>query len=514
MNCPKTQIDSNSTGLRYAEEVCLKRLPSVVPDGRDPIWRALEPNSYSDFGGEITTVARNPINPSRQRKRGAVVDLEASGGFTQDLTFFNTADLLQGFLFADAREKPTTRPMNGAAGVAITAVATATDSFAAASGLAAFAARRLVRASGFSAATNNGVHEVVSSTATSVTVVTDLVNETAPPAGAKLEVVGHRFPVGDLSVALNGGLVRLISVAANLNSLGLIPGEWVYVGGDIALSRFVNNRGFARVSAVSPGFVEFDKVDWVAVVEAGGSLSIEMYFGTAIRNEFDPQLIKRRSYQLERTLGNDADGVMSEYLVGAVPSELTINVPQAEKVTVDMSFMATDHETRTGSEGPKVGSRVGVIEGDAFNTSSDFSRIKLSTVDDATANVTPLFAFGTDLSISINNNVSSVKAVGVLGAFEMTTGTFEVGGSITAYFADVQAVRAVRNNSPVTLDVIMVRDNSGIVIDIPLLSLGNGRINVEQDQSVTLPLDIPAAEGKFGYTLLAQLFPYLPNAAA
>ena len=117
------------------------------------------------------------------------------------------------------------------------------------------------------------------------------------------------------------------------------------------------------------------------------------------------------------------------------------------------------------------------------------------------------------MNLSVNNNVTPDKAIGVLGAFDTSTGTFEVGGSMTAYFADVTAVQAVRNNSDITLDIIMVKRNAALLWDIPLLSLGDGRLAVEQDQSITLPLETMAAESSFGHTLLFQTFNYLPDAA-
>lgn len=504
------KIDSNVTGLRYAEEIDMKVLPG------SPIWYPLEPNGYNDFGGQIATIARNPINPSRQRKKGVITDLDASGGFGQDLTQTNLTRLLQGFFFADIREKATTAPTNGVE-LPITDVSDANGEYQALSGLDAFGAGDLILASGFDQAANNGLKTVTGATATELGVVESLVDET-PPASARLQRVGFEFGEGEASVvAASGSYPRLsrASGTTDFNDFGLVPGEWVYIGGDAIAHRFSEsgNNGFARVRQVSESFIEFDKTSATMVEEAGAGKSLQIFFGNVIKNERQANLIKRRTYQLERTLGQDDDGTMSEYLVGAVPNELSLQIRQADKVTVDLSFIATDNEQRNGQQGIKAGSRPDLIEAPAFNTSSDFSRIKMHLLSAGESNPEPLFAFLTELTLTINNNVSPNKAVAVLGAFDVSAGTFEVGGSVTAYFADIAAVQAVRNNADVSLDFALVKNNAGLVWDVPLIALGEGRLSVEQDQPITLPLSMDAAEGGSGHTLLLNEFPYLPNTA-
>jgi Phage tail tube protein len=503
------KIDSNVTGLRFAEESSLGVLPG------SPVWYALEPNSYSDFGGQIATIARNPINPSRQRKKGVTTDLDASGGFNQDLTFDNTTRLMQGFFFADIREKKTTAPLNSAA-IPVTGVTAADDTFAAASGLTGFLAKHLVFASGFTNTANNGLHVVQSaSTATALVVADGLVDEASPPAAAKLQVVGYEFASATLNVVMNGDLVRLTRASGTVDftTLGLIPGEWIFVGGDAVGNQFTNNQGFARVKAVAATYIELDKTGWEPVAETGTGKLIRIFFGDVLKNESTTNLIKRRTYQVERTLGEDDNGTMSEYLIGAVCNELTINVAQADKVTLDMSFIATDNQQRDGTTGVKAGDRPSLSAGSAFNTSSDFTRIKLALADPDDASPTALFAFATEMNISVNNNASPNKAIGVLGAFDVSVGTFEVGGSMTAYFANIAAVQAVRDNEDITLDLAMVKENKGILFDVPLLSLGDGRLAVEQDQAITLPLETMAAESSFGHTLYFGSFSYLPDLA-
>ena len=506
------KIDSNVTGLRYAEEDSIKTLPA------SPVWHPLEPNSYKDFGGQTSLMARNPINASRQRKKGVITDLDASGGFVQDLTQNNLTRLLQGFFFAAMREKATNLPLNGTA-VAMTGVVASSKTYSLASGTVGsqFAAGDLILMSGFSQSANNGLKNVASSTATTIVVTQTAVDET-PAASAKVQKVGIQLGSAEFNIDVtSASYPRLSRVSGTkaLTTLGLIPGEWVFIGGDAAATKFTTaaNNGFARIRSVAATYLEFDKTASTMVNETGTGKTIQLFFGNVLRNEKDPALIKQRSYQLERTLGKDSNGTMSEYLLGAVPNELSLSIKQADKITVDMSFVAVDHEQRDGTTGVKAGTRPENVDAPAFNTSSDFSRIKMHLITAGSTNPNPLFAFLTELEITINNNVSPNKAVAVLGAFDVSAGTFEVGGNITAYFADIAAVQAVRNNADVALDLAVVKANAGLVFDIPLISLGDGRLSVEQDNPITLPLSVEAAESTFGYTLQLNEFPYLPNAA-
>lgn len=515
MVCAINKIDSNITGLAYAEEACYKILPTIATDGFDPIWYGLEPNSYSDFGGEISTVARSPIDPSRQNKKGTITDLDASGGFNIDFTQNNLTRLLQGFFFADARQPASTKPLNGAQ-VTVTGVTTGPNTYTAAAGLAIFGANQLIKASGFSTATNNGVKTVTASTATTTTVSETLVAEAVPPAAAKLERVGYQFASADINVAVVGGLPSLTATAADFTTLpDLIVGKWVYLGDDTAGNRFVNNAGYARIKSIAAKSLTFEDTTWTPVNETGTGKTIRMYVGTTIRNEQLPSLIKTRSYNIERQLGKGANDTQAEYLEGAIPNELTLNVPQADKLNADLTFVAAANSVRSGDVGDliKTGTRVAAAGEDAFNTTSNVYRIKLTVKDPASSNPTSLFGYVTEATVTINNNASPTKAIGTLGAFDVTFGNFEVGGSITAYFTTVAAVKAVRNNADVSYNIICAAKNAGFIFDVPLLGLGGGRVTVEKDQAVMLPLESNGAQNAFGYTMAYENFPYLPNLA-
>lgn len=486
-------ISSNSTGLRYAEEVI--GTPGTLPGS--PVWYPLEPNSYGEFGPQVKTVARNPINASRQRRKGVVTDLDAAAGFNSDFTQKTFYDLMQGFMFADWREKLNEVPTE----VTSTGYEVADESL--------YAANDLIFAEGFGTSANNGLKLVTSVDSGSSEVrASGLSAEASPPADAKITVVGIQGASGDLTLTVTGGVATLGATAATFTDWGLIPGEWIWLGGDATANQFATaaNNGFYRIKTIAAKSIVFDRSPNSPVTDAGTGKTLRVFWGHVIKNESDPDDIVMRTYQLERSLKTGG----YEYVVGAAANTLALDIKTADKITVDLSFVGMDGETAdAGSE--KSGDRPNLPRGNyAFNSSADFTRLRL--LDDTAGG--SLATYLSDLKLSIDNGITPAKAISELGAIDLTTGDFMVSGTVEAYFSTLDAVTAVRENDDVALDFALVAKNVGWLFDIPLITLGDARLKVEKDKPIMLPLSLDAAAHEtLDHTLLVVFYPYLPNAA-
>jgi hypothetical protein len=493
--------DSNNVGLFVAREASNRVLPG------SPIFVTREPNSFSDLGGEYTTLARRPFNPSRQRKKGAIVDLTADGGWNEDVTQNNMLETIEGFCFAAARVKPNS---------ANVAAVAATDDFTVDSS-ADFLSGHLLFAKGFANAANNGLHLCNGITdGTHISTASALIDETAE-AGQIVQVCGYQFPANDVSISVIGGIARLASAAIDCTTFGFQPGEYVFVGGQAAGNQFgAVLPGYARVKSADADGITLDKTTFnVGAGDDGAGTTLQIFFGTVVKNESDPDDIVKYSHTVERTLGRDEDGRQSEYIDGYVYNELTWNSPLTDKVNVDIKGVGMTHNTRTGAEGPvsaEVGAAiVAALSEDAFNTASNVYRIRMALLDPATLNPTPLFARITEWKATIKNNVSGNKAQGTLGAFSSTAGSFDVDMEATAYFSHTSGVQSIADNADVTFDAIYAKQNAAIVCDYPLIQNGGGRLNVEMDKPIMLPLKSGAFESPFGHTVLFNFLPYVPN---
>lgn len=486
--------DSNGTGLSIAQEV--EGTPGTLP--ATPIWRQMEPNSYGDFGSANKTAPREVIKQDRQRRKGPLIDRDTSAAFASDFAHETFLHVMPGFMCADWRKKDE-----------LDVSAVTGTGYTVAAGGAAFVNGSLFFAQDFADAANNGL-KLAAGTSTGTEVKTTGLVAAGGDAG-RVTRVGVEAGAADAAIVAVGSRFALQTTTLALNALGVIPGEWVFVGGDAAATKFsaTGKNGWHRVYSVSATQMVFDRWPDGQAADAGTGKTIRVFLGHVIKNESNPALQKFYTYQLERVL-SDAN---IEYVKGAQGNTLAVNVTAAEKLTTDLNFMGTDTEHVAVL---KSGTRPTLPEQVAFNSGADFKRLRvLNDTDGSVA----LATYMTDLKLSIDNGLSGNKAIGTVGSIDHTAADFKVSGSVEAYFTTIDAIAAIKANKEFSIDWAMVSrvgaSNVGWLFDIPYVGMSDARLKVEKDKPIKLPLTQDAyAHPTLNHTLLAMSFAYLPALAS
>jgi hypothetical protein len=503
------------TSLYAAEEAS----PGVLP--AEPIWYEREPNSYSDFGGAYTMSRRSPLTHDRQAREGEVSDNSPTAGFQEDLTPTNAIRPMRGFLFAEARARPTTAPLTGEP---VVVTHTTAAQFHAAAGLDRFRVGHLLHARGFQEeTTNNTLHRVTAAGALTATVAPGgMTAEADSPEGAALEAVGFQFGAGELSLTVlaDGIVLETTMVGVDFTTMGFVPGEWHFIGGDDAATQFDgadddNAPFYAQLDAVTADTLAYRKTTGSQATTNGAGKTIQIFFGTVVRNEDDCNLIKEITFTHERRYGC-GEGAEAEYVSGDYANQVTITVPTPAadaKVTLDFGFIGLTSYERTAEEGLLSEGDVSIpaLNEPAFKPGLDVYRQKLALLDPLTLNPTALVAYSSTSSLTINNQLSGIKAVETFGNAGVSIGELAVTGSITAFWTGVHQNRQVRLGKRATWDLILTKANAAVIFDIASLGLGNGRNAVAANTPVTIPLDTAAAKGKHGYSLLVTFLRYVPS---
>ena len=498
------KIDSSAVGLYMAKEQSINVLPST------PVWQQLEPSEIGDIGGETTQTSRTIIRPDRQNNRGAITDLSASADFTQELSQNNANELFQGFCFAKAHEQFTTKPLN--VGDPTTTVSCSADTYTLTDttfDTSSITAGTLIKASGFTVASNNGL-KVVDSVSDNVITVTSAGGVTTEDAGdGVLEVVGKTVSA---TITISGKVKLGFSDA---DDLGLELGQWVFVGGDT--NKFANNDPFyARIGAIESDGLVLDFTTNATELTAESATTIDLFYGMTIHNEKDIDKIKRTTYTIEERLGfADQENTIPQasYVSGCVPSEITINIENSALSAIQYTFTGCRFYTKKGTLA--TGTRLDPWDEKGYNNANEVYLACLSTVSNDPTHTAPneLFAFMSSGNISINNNTSENKAVGCLGAFDISVGKFDVTANPSVYFVDVDVIKSLKENVDVGMQVILARNNEGIIFDIPMMGMGASIPSVSDGEPLTMDLTANGAKSKYGYTFAYQNFKYLPDVA-
>lgn len=524
------RVLTNNTGISVAKEQSLGVLPG------SPSWKSLEPNGITNFGAEITTVARDPISQNRQRRKGTITDLDSSVEYEADLTLDSWEDFAEGFIFSNATNNDLRFLGAVVTGTGFT-IPAATAAQAAKLQFNASGPTSLIQTRGYGTEANNGHKILTADVAASDTEiqVAATVAEASPPTNSILEIAGIRGSAGDLALAIASGVGTLSSgngagTQIDFTTLGLTVGQLIHVGGLTSATQpfsaaSTNTIGFARITAIAAAALTLDKISDGLVAfdgtddNAGGTdVQIDLLFGRFIRNvpvsssEFNEQ-----SFQFELASPNlfettpptplaNPDGF--EYALGNYCNQMAWSMPLTDKSTATFGFVGTDTENPVdnGSRKTNAASAIQPTKTSAFNTSSDFARLRIQEVDE-----TGLTTDFKNLTITFNNNVNPQKCLGILGAAFMNFGNFEVTVEGNVLFSNPRVVNAIRNNETVTMDFVLRNDDGAIGIDIPSMTLGGGGKEFPINESVQLALTGEAfADPTLNTSIGVSLFPVVP----
>ena len=435
------------------------------------LWRQIVLNDIGAYGPQLTTAESRPISRNRARNKGSVVDLDSTFEFEADLTMQHLIDFVPCFLFGNFRGPVTRNP---------TSVATGTYTLATAS---TPAVNSLVVGKGFANAENNGLKVVTASTATTIDAA-GLVAEASPPSEAVVDFAGFRTAVGDLDVNADGNLT---STALDFTTLPIEAGQWIVIGGEAAINRFTNeeNRGRARVVSVSANLLVLSHREQAFVTEANTAQLVDLYIPRHCTQVpvGDTDFLKQ-SLQVEAffpSLGNNPTSDQFWYSLGNYCDTLTLNFPGQALTGVSFGFIGTDTSPPTATRKTNAELAIPALQTKVFNTSSDFVRLRMQDLDEL--GISTSFK---EMEITLTNNVSALKCIGVLGAVDANIGIFTVDLSGQVLFDDPGVLAAIRNNDTVSLDFSMKNDDGGWILNIPAFSLGGGDLELPQDDTARL----------------------------
>ena len=496
------KVDANSVGLAYSRETTAgTRVVTGLVN--------LQPNEISNFGATIATTAREPISNKLQRQKGVITDLDAAASFSSDLTMDAFLDFIEAACFARRRNEDVWR-LESTGGVSTDG----SEAFLVKGGILRPSTDVLAKwarvstgnmrvtplfwTEGYKIAGNNGL-KVVSA---------DITGHASNPVG--LLVANGNFEVGDETtttgkISLCG--VRLTSQAnlgftkvgtgatltcsnaaiTQLKKL-IYPGQTVHFGSPLtaggAVARAVHT-GFARVTSFpTAATVAFDRLpSGFATHTLASNATMDLLFGDFVANvaSTDDNYLER-SHTLElvhpNLLSGSADAY--EYAKGARIASLALNFPLSSKATMDLSFIAQDVDTPAAVPGGRADAKDPVYTA-AINTSDEIGRLRIVKADE-----TGLDTDFKSITITINPQLSAEKVLGTLGTKYVNRGNFLVDVSAQAIFSTQIVSDAIRNNTTMSMDLIVGNDDGVISIDVPSQTLSGGNREYPTNQSVLI----------------------------
>jgi hypothetical protein len=413
----------------------------------------------------IDYVVSEEITPYRQPQDVINVGYRASGA----VNFEMSADTFDDFIASVMCRPWTTLPMivNVTADTEVSGVTDSSDTFSVASGGASFKLGHLLRTTGFTNSANNGVFRVASSTANTVVVggTPTLVDETAPPVGAKLQVVGFQGASGDITATATG----LGSTALDFTTLGLAVGQWVKIGGSATADKFATAalNGWARITAIAANALTLDNRPTGWTTDSGASKTIKVWCGDYLRVGTSSNLVQK-SFSIEKGfLGQ----TVPNYIVyaGMVVGQMALTFRPGAVLRGSVEFMGKSASISTTALDA---SPTAATASDVLNSVSDVGVIAEGGARVASPN------FVQEFSINIVNSLIARTGIGNSGLVGIGHGREQVTGKLTTYFGDATQYSKFINDTASSIACQVGTDNAGYVVTVPSLKFSDSDVSV------------------------------------
>lgn len=386
----------------------------------------------------------------------------SSGGINFELSYPEDESPLSEFFrsafFATWTNTPTFNN-DGTADSVCTQVTDSTDTFTVASGGASVVAGHLIKTTGFTNSANNSVFRASSSTSTTIVVggTPSLTDEAAPPAAAKIKVVGFQGASGDIT-ATSGGLG---STLLDFTTLGLAVGQWVKIGGSAAGDKFATSalNDWARISAIAANALTLDNKPSGWTTDSGTSKTVKVWFGDYIKNG-----LTQTALTIERGfLGQTTP----TYIVntGMTANTFDISMSSKNKITGSVSFtgMGGSQSTTALDASPDA-----ATTGEVMAANANVGRL----AEAGSTLTSPNWA--REFTLQINNNLRTLEDVASSSPVAVREGECTVSGKITTYFGDNTILAKLYAGTATSINVRAAKNNQALIFQVPRATIRSG----------------------------------------
>lgn len=409
---------------------------------------------------DISTVQSEEIRPDRLIPDLIQVGGRVTGGFNFELSYGAFDEEIESAMFSTWQNMPVI--VNSAPDTEITQVTDSSDTFTVASGGASFKAGHLIRTSGFTNAANNGLFRVASSTGTTVVVggTPTLTDEAAPPAGARIKVIGFRGVSGDIT-ATSGGLG---STTLDFTTLGLTVGQWVKIGGSTAGEQFATAalNDFARITAISATALTLDNKPSGWTTDSGTSKTITVYVGDYIRVG-----TTKKAFSYEKVILSQGTPYYITHK-GCIVNRMNLSFTAQRVLTGSFDFLGF---TAAGSTSAQDASPDAAPQNDVLSASANVGRI----ADAGSVVASPNYI--QEATVQLNNNLREQSAIGSLGLVGHGVGTAEITGSLKAYFGDKTLLEKYLNGTATSLNLRVGKSGKAQIHTFPNVKFSAANAN-------------------------------------